>query len=63
MTYSLIVYNIEKWIDLINPEQGAGGLVNTEHFISFLHKSIKQATYQELRIPLQVVATDYWPGE
>ncbi len=63
LAHELIELNIAKWIDIIDPKLGKGGLVNTDHFIGFLHKAIAQATFEELEIPLQVVTTDYWTGE
>lgn len=61
--HALIEINIAKWIDFIDPKLGKGGLINADHFMGFLHKAIRQATFEELRIPLQVVSTDYWSGE
>lgn len=60
---AMVSLNIFKWIDLIDPALGKGGLVNTEKFLGFLHQSIGQAKFDTLKIPLQVVATDFWKGE
>jgi len=59
----MVSISIFKWIDLIDPGVGKGGLINTEKFVGFLHRAIKQSTFEELKIPLQVVATDFWRGE
>lgn len=61
--HALIQMNIAKWIDIIDPKLGKGGLVNADHFLGLLHNAISQAAFEELPIPLQVVSTDYWTGE
>jgi NTE family protein len=63
LEHALVKLKIFEWIELIDPELGKGGLINADHFMGFLHKAIRQSRFEELRIPLQVVATDYWSGE
>ena len=60
---AMVSMNIFKWIDLIDPGLGQGGLINTEKFLGFLHQAIKQPRFEDLKIPLKVVATDYWKGD
>ena len=60
---AMVSMNIFKWIDLIDPGLGKGGLIGTEKFLGFLRQSIKQSTFQELNIPIKIVATDFWKGE
>ncbi|ADE14766.1 Patatin [Nitrosococcus halophilus Nc 4] len=55
--------NVLKWIDLIDLELGSGGLVSSEGFLLFLLKKIKRSNFDELEIPLKVVATDFWRRE
>lgn len=62
-SHAMVSLNLFKWIDLVDPALGKGGLVNTEKFLGFLHQSIGQARFDTLTIPLQVVATDFWKGE
>jgi NTE family protein len=59
---AMVSMNIFKWIDLIDPGLGKDGLVNTDKFLGFLHQAIKQPTFAQLKIPLKIVATDYWSG-
>lgn len=61
-SHALVSMSIFKWIDLIDPGLGKGGLINTEKFLGFLHQAIKQTAFAELKIPLKVVATDFWEG-
>jgi NTE family protein len=49
-----------QWIRFMDPELGEGGLVGGDAFISFLKDTLKVTTFEELSIPLKVVATDYW---
>jgi len=52
-----------KWIDFIAPELGSGGLINGEYFIRYLHTAIHGSRFSELKIPLKVVAADFWKRE
>lgn len=60
---AVVSMNILKWIDLIDPSLGRGGLISSDKFLGFLHQAIKQSSFQELKIPLKIVATDFWKGE
>jgi len=51
---------IFKWLDFISPQFDGTGLLKTEKFISFLFDEIKTKTFEELCIPLSVVASDFW---
>lgn len=51
------------WLSVMRIEKGRGGLVNTDNFLKFLLEEIGVETFEELEIPLQVVATDFWTGE
>jgi NTE family protein len=39
------------------------GLINTQGFVEYLFSEIKKRTFEELEIPLLVIATDYWTAE
>lgn len=60
---AMVSLNIFKWIDLVDPALGKGGLVNMEKFLGFLHQAVGQIQFDALKIPLRVVATDFWKGE
>ncbi|MCV6604669.1 MAG: patatin-like phospholipase family protein, partial [Porticoccaceae bacterium] len=40
-----------------------GGFLNADGALQYLLELIEVRTFEELKIPLQVVATDYWSGE
>lgn len=52
-----------KWLNLITPRFRGSGLLKAERFISFLLESINVSTFEELAIPLRVVASDFWTRE
>jgi NTE family protein len=50
-------------IALIDPTMETGGLIKGEKFIHFLQTKIRTERFEDLRIPLRVVATNYWKRE
>ena len=44
-------------------ERGSGGAFRADRFLNFLLASVHKRTFEELEIPLRVIATDYWSGE
>jgi NTE family protein len=50
-------------IALLDPTTESGGLIKGEKFIRFLRGKIKADRFEDLQIPLLVVATDYWRRE
>jgi len=60
---------IEKKADLLNLfnaislELGRGGLLSTDRFLKYVFREMQHAHFEDLRIPLLVIATDYWRGE
>ena len=51
---------IGKWMAMIDPDFGNGGLVNSGAVLDELCKDRPCTTFEELVIPLAVVATDFW---
>lgn len=51
-----------KWVNALALEMGRGGLIKTDRFLNYLFDEIKKTTFEELDIPLIVVAADYWAG-
>jgi len=60
---ALIHKDILEWFKFIDPELGAGGLIDGENFIQYLHKEIQVKHFSELRIPLRIVTSDFWKRE
>ena len=54
---------IFKWLDFLAPHFEPGGVVKSERFINFLMGNIAVDTFEELAIPLSVVAADFWKRE
>lgn len=52
-----------RWLDLITPQFGGGGLLKTERFISLLFDSIKANSFDQLAIPLRVATAEFWSRE
>ena len=50
-------------LDLIRPDLDDGGLLDSQGFLDFLHEKIRVSTFEELAIPLKIVAADYWKRE
>ncbi len=52
-----------KWVDAFSIDLGRGGLINTDKFISYLFSEIGESRFEDLEIPLCVVATDFWAAD
>lgn len=52
-----------KWLNFIAPQFEGAGLLKSENFIKFLFESIAARTFEELDIPLFVVAANFWTRE
>jgi NTE family protein len=49
--------------ELIDPQMGPGGLIKGERFLGLLSERLGVTTFEELAIPLKVVAADFWERE
>lgn len=47
----------------ISLELGRGGLLSTDRFLKYVFQEMQHACFEDLQIPLLVIATDYWNGE
>jgi NTE family protein len=52
--------DIGRLWDFLNLQLGKGGLVDTSPFMAFLQKTMGVSRFEELQIPLKVVASDFW---
>lgn len=50
------------WTDLVRTELGNGGAVDQDGFLDFIGEHFEARSFDELHIPLKVVATNYWDG-
>jgi NTE family protein len=49
-----------KWLTAFSPGFSRGGLIRAERFLKHLFAGITRSTFEELDVPLIVIATDYW---
>jgi NTE family protein len=52
-----------KWVSAFSAEFKRGGFFSTRGFFEYLFSEIKKRTFEELEIPLLVIAADYWTAE
>lgn len=70
-----IVSRRDSWRDIFNKrsdllkvartvafEHGPGGAIKPDRFLNFLLSAVHKKTFDDLSIPLRVIATDYWSG-
>jgi NTE family protein len=50
-------------LDLIDLDFGSGGFIRGEKFMQALYEDVRAHTFEELEIPLKVVATEFWSRE
>jgi NTE family protein len=54
---------IRQLLDLIDIDVKSGGLLRGEKFLDRLYEDVRARTFEELQIPLKVVATEFWTRE
>jgi NTE family protein len=52
--------DVSRWWEFLDLQLGKGGLVDTAPFAAFLQKTLGVSRFNELQIPLKVVASDFW---
>ncbi len=52
-----------KWVYAFKPDFSGSGLINVQGILSYLLNNIKVDRFEDLDIPLLVVAADYWSAE
>ena len=55
--------NLLKLVKAFSAEIPRGGFINTQGFFEYLFSEIRKRTFEELDIPLLVIAADYWTAE
>ena len=55
--------DLRKWIEFLDPNFGRGGIVKGASFKAFLAEGLIVPTFEDLEIPLKIVAADYWTRE
>jgi NTE family protein len=59
----LVDKNALRWVDFLEVDLGNGGILSSEGFIAFLYDTLEPETFEQLQIPLKVVAADLWNRE
>jgi NTE family protein len=57
---ALLSRELTRWLRFIEPAGERGGMARTDAFIGFLRDTAGIERFDELEIPLRVVATDFW---
>jgi len=52
-----------EWIDFVEIELGNGGLVRADGFLAFMSETLEKKIFEELDIPMHIVAADLWSRE
>lgn len=52
-----------KWLDAVRFSWKSSGLLNADGFLRHLVEEMEATRFEDLEVPLQVVATDYYSGE
>lgn len=60
---SLFNEDIGRWLEFIELKLGKGGLIESNAFIDYLQEKIGRSRFEQLKIPLSIVATDFWNRE
>jgi NTE family protein len=52
-----------EWINFVEIELGNGGLVSADGFLAFMSDILKKKKFEELEMPIEIVAADLWARE
>ena len=52
-----------EWINFVEIELGHGGLLSADGFLAFMSETLKKKDFEELNIPIHIVASDLWNRE
>lgn len=52
-----------RWMGPLVPDFKHGGMINPDRFLSHLLGGLAKERFEDLEIPLTVIATDFWTGE
>ncbi len=60
---ALLSRELTRWLRFIEPGAAPGGVIRSDAFVDFLQETAGVTRFEELAIPLRVVATDFWSRE
>ncbi|OGU56247.1 MAG: hypothetical protein A2V66_02920 [Ignavibacteria bacterium RBG_13_36_8] len=55
--------DIIKMFNFIDPDYHVGGMIKGEKFVKFLFEHMRIDKFEDLQIPLKIIATNYWNKE
>lgn len=55
--------NLSRWWDILDLNFSGKGLLDVKDFLARLQSRLKVSTFEELAIPLRIVAADFWKRE
>ena len=55
--------DLSRWWDMLDLNFGGKGLLDAREFLARLHSKLKVSTFEELEVPLRIVAADFWERE
>jgi len=56
-------HEILKWLQFVMPDLDGRSLFRADKFLEYLFRRIQSFGFEELKIPMQVVAADFWARE
>ena len=59
----LLKSDIAKLLTMFDPQFIKSGFIKGEKFLRFMETNLKVSKFEELSVPLRIVATDYWKKE
>ncbi|MDH5648029.1 MAG: patatin-like phospholipase family protein [Gammaproteobacteria bacterium] len=51
---------VSHWLEFLDLRIGHGGPINSEAMMAFLAKRLRVTQFEQLKIPMTIVATDFW---
>ena len=55
--------NLLKWVNAFSADFSSKGILKTQGFFKYLFSEIQENRFEDLEIPLVVIAADYWTAE
>lgn len=55
--------NLLKWVNVFSADFSSKGILKTQGFFKYLFSEIQENRFEDLEIPLVVIAADYWTAE
>lgn len=60
---ALLIKHVREWLTLVSMDYGEGALLSADRLLEKLAKAVRVKRFDDLQIPLTVVAADFWKRE